>query len=908
MNSYQRVVQILDDSVGGSSVAIGAHGAFWRGLSRDQFVKLKVFGRDIIVLGNGDASLLIKALKGLSPFGNDLSTPPDGAMWPRMPAFLPPVSDPDIAFIEDWIDHGCLETSVTSMNPAAILQASTNGWRPTSAPTASSRYDDVWFVDAQVGWGVNSNGQILYTRDGGDSWTEQFHDPNVYLRCIAFANASRGWVGTIGDVSHSKILFDTFDGGSTWNPVNNLPVNAPVRICGLWIVNESVVYMAGSNIPSDPVRMMKTADGGKTWAAWDMRNWADNLIDVYFIDERRGWVVGGRTDDPRDPNPSKPKLRPVILYTADGGATWEDRVAASRLQFPLGEWGWKIQFINDLIGFISLQNYGAGAILTTSDGGLTWTRHPINDPQGNANLEGIGFLDAQHGWVGGWGDAPKKKRTSSETFDGGKTWRDANEIGGTINRFRFIGGNPPTGYAAGETIYKYIGSSTPLLIGVPVGHVDGEGIKLMVPSRSAKLSVRVWDPDGPMVRTIVEEVRPRSGPRTIVWDGSDDDGVARPRYSHILRVTVDDRSESTLVTPQPSVRNAFSNLRPLLMNPSLVADLPGGGRDAVLQALQTALELEHSTIPLYLYSLYSLQDSQAAIIEILQRVVVEEMLHMTLVCNLINSLGGNPVIYSPSFVPQYKGHSLPGGVETNLRVHLRPFSLKQLDDFLTIESPEITRNFPVRALASYDIASQLTIGGFYREIRAALQQLGDDAFDATGTNQLTSGISNIVKVIDVNSALKAIDIIVDQGEGSDQTPLEMGTEDPSHFYAFMSVKIGKTLKAKAGVDPHAPIEDQFEYTDPQIPFDQSSVYPIPEDPSAVLYTGDEKAACDEFNIAYTDLLRQLDRVFNGHPGEIRTAVTQMRSVLRPLATKLVSGVRVPGKNIGPSFEFNAGGQ
>jgi hypothetical protein len=34
----------------------------------------------------------------------------------------------------------------------------------------------------------------------------------------------------------------------------------------------------------------------------------------------------------------------------------------------------------------------------------------------------------------------------------------------------------------------------------------------------------------------------------------------------------------------------------------------------------------------------------------------------------------------------------------------------------------------------------------------------------------------------------------------------------------------------------------------------------------------------------------------------------MRSVLRPLATKLVSGVRVPGKNIGPSFEFNAGGQ
>ena len=72
-------------------------------------------------------------------------------------------------------------------------------------------------------------------------------------------------------------------------------------------------------------------------------------------------------------------------------------------EFPFGEWGWKIQFLNEEVGFVSLENFTQGAILKTMDGGLTWKRLPINDPQHNANLEGIGFVDEQHGWVGGWG-------------------------------------------------------------------------------------------------------------------------------------------------------------------------------------------------------------------------------------------------------------------------------------------------------------------------------------------------------------------------------------------------------------------------------------------------------------------------------------------------------------------------
>ena len=140
-------------------------------------------------------------------------------------------------------------------------------WHKTNAPRASSRTDDIWFVDARVGWAVNSNGHILKTTDAGASWTRQFA-AGVYLRCVGFANERVGWVGTL---AANRLLFHTADGGATWRQVTGLPPDAPVKVCGVAVVNDQVVYVAGSNEPLDPPRTTKTLDGGRTWTAWDMR-------------------------------------------------------------------------------------------------------------------------------------------------------------------------------------------------------------------------------------------------------------------------------------------------------------------------------------------------------------------------------------------------------------------------------------------------------------------------------------------------------------------------------------------------------------------------------------------------------------------------------------------------------------
>ena len=65
--------------------------------------------------------------------------------------------------------------------------------------------------------------------------------------------------------------------------------------------------------------------------------------------------------------------------------------------------------------------------------------------------------------------------------------------------------------------------------------------------------------------------------------------------------------------------------------------------------LQWAIELEHATIPPYLCALYSIKpgkntDAAAAITS----VFVEEMLHLTLAANVLNAIGGAPVIDAPS--------------------------------------------------------------------------------------------------------------------------------------------------------------------------------------------------------------------------------------------------------------------
>lgn len=424
-------------------------------------------------------------------------------------------------------------------------------WRRTNAPTATSRTDDIWFFDAERGWAVNSNGHVLQTLDGGDSWQRRFSAQGVYLRCVGFASDTVGWVGTLAAPSR---LFQTRDGGATWARVENLPAEAPPAICGLSVVDEQVVYGSGTNFPNQPTGVIKSVDGGATWTAREMGDHATLLVDVFFRDKRHGWVVGGKADVP---NPTRDDVKAVVLETEDGGETWQNRLAGLDAELPLGEWGWKIYFVNEELGFVSLENFNDGAVLKTLDGGRTWTRKPIADPQDNANLEGIGFVDDRLGWAGGWGDRNFQGGFTSETRDGGETWTDANHVGKFLNRFRFIREPELVGYASGDSVYKYSSEPvTPPAPGVAIAPEQPEAFArarfpIQIPVSSAPgaetVRVDVWDRFGEHLATPLEETALPAGAHEVSWSGETESGATAGPGLYIYRVTTGDTAESRTV-------------------------------------------------------------------------------------------------------------------------------------------------------------------------------------------------------------------------------------------------------------------------------------------------------------------------------------------------------------------------
>ena len=70
--------------------------------------------------------------------------------------------------------------------------------------------------------------------------------------------------------------------------------------------------------------------------------------------------------------------------------------------------------------------------------------------------------------------------------------------------------------------------------------------------------------------------------------------------------------------------------------------------------LQIALQLEHSTIPPYLTAWASIKKSyNQEVKNILRDILIQEMMHMALVANILNAVGGKPSFHSEDFIPHY---------------------------------------------------------------------------------------------------------------------------------------------------------------------------------------------------------------------------------------------------------------
>lgn len=329
--------------------------------------------------------------------------------------------------------------------------------------------------------------------------------------------------------------------------------------------------------------------------------------------------------------------------------------------------------------------------------------------------------------------------------------------------------------------------------------------------------------------------------------------------------------------------------------------------DDLREHLQWAIELEHSTLPPYLCALYSIQPgTNRPAVDVITSVFIEEMLHMTLAANLLNAVGGKPVLDHAAFIPRYPTF-LPHSANA-FEVSLEPFSPAAIETFMKIERPE-------ESGAPSEDEGYDTIGQFYQAIEEGLKRLcaelgdaqvftGDPARQILPETFRYSGSGRVIPVYDLASALAAVDEIEEQGEGlkhaevwdGDRDMFHPEREEVAHYFRFMEIARGRSFR-RGDTPESGPSGDSFDV-------DWSAVYPMRRNPRTQDFRGGSAivAAMGEFNLAYSDLLRDLHRAFNGERDRLGRTIPAMTQ-LKTMAQKLMQMPAGDGTNAGPSFEY-----
>lgn len=210
-------------------------------------------------------------------------------------------------------------------------------------------------------------------------------------------------------------------------------------------------------------------------------------------------------------------------------------------------------------------------------------------------------------------------------------------------------------------------------------------------------------------------------------------------------------------------------------------------RSDLRRHLQHALDVELWTIPLYLTSLYSIKDlpktkhgdfPEAA--KLILSIVIQEMLHVEIVVNLCNALGYSPKFKCPVY-DESKGipfihpphHLLPDDLR-GYQVKPQALNKESLKLFCAIELPHPKKEIVWETESRYNSIAEL-----YEALKSGVASLWNTCYvgESNNTKQKNNfkeyhnqhgkkhGFSIIIN--SVETAIKAIEAIVEQGEGAD---------------------------------------------------------------------------------------------------------------------------------------------
>jgi hypothetical protein len=337
--------------------------------------------------------------------------------------------------------------------------------------------------------------------------------------------------------------------------------------------------------------------------------------------------------------------------------------------------------------------------------------------------------------------------------------------------------------------------------------------------------------------------------------------------------------------------------------------------------LYLAMQLEHATIPPYLTALYSIKHgTNMDAMKVLRVIAVEEMLHLTIAANLMNSIGGEADLTKPGFVPSYPAY-LPDG-EDDFQVGIAAFNRDTLETFKNIERPGaviesgklVRRTYQkgLTVIAAHPRHADMhyySIGDFYagiergfRRLETQAQAQGKTIFIGDPRKQVSSeyyysGGGELHPVTDLRSAMAGMRIIAEQGEG-DGGGIYDHDRELAHYYRFDELSLGQYYQ---------PGDEAGRPSGPKFEVEWDGAYPI----KANLKLADIPKgtqiydAAAQFNRQYYDFLRMLTRAFAGEPQLLLEAVPRMfefRNMIGELIRNPLPGSN--GLHATPTYEID----
>ena len=353
-------------------------------------------------------------------------------------------------------------------------------------------------------------------------------------------------------------------------------------------------------------------------------------------------------------------------------------------------------------------------------------------------------------------------------------------------------------------------------------------------------------------------------------------------------------------------------------------------RAQLIYLLTEAAELEHGVMCSYLFAAFSIkQDVKEGVTEeqlgiirhwrgtILQ-IAIQEMVHMSLACNLLTAVGGAPHLHRPNLPTS------PRAYPASFRLELIPFCRETLENFVFIERPEDQERadgdaaspgelFLPEAKLSDIFSSERqyqTVGHLYRGIEDGLRYLAEkfgeeQLFIGPPKSQIADAyfsLPGLLPVTDLESSVAAIEGIVEQGEGA------RDDHEDSHYRRFLAMleEYDRILSDYPDFEPGRPVMANPYAIFPADIADHSRLNQIEDSLSTYL--------CNLFDGSYQLLMQMLGRVLL-HTDESDEQLTLlsditvglMIDVLGPLGTTLTTmpaGASHSGLTAGPSFRLS----